>query len=99
MVLSADIPVFEHLGFKIFSATARGRSHLFARKAHDLMQSCHPRNWNSGFEGKINYFETLKEILDLVTLVLRSEEKKKTFWEEIKPKYYEEENSIQNYLV
>ena len=57
LVLSADILVFEHLGFTLFSATARGRSNLFARKTHHLMQSCDPRNWSFGFEEKINYSE------------------------------------------
>lgn len=44
--------------------------------------------------GKDQLFWDPLEILDLVTLVLTSEEKKN-----IKPKHYEEENSIENYLV
>lgn len=58
---AADIWMFEHSRFQFLSATVRGRSNLFAKKPHILMQSHGPRNWSSASGNDQFFSDPLKK--------------------------------------
>lgn len=78
-----------------FSAAAGGKSNLFL--PGKLAISCShmaPGTATLALRKRLNIVRSLKKMLDLVTLLLASEEKRICSGENTYPSYYEEENSV-----